>query len=74
MQNQDVKTEITGLVWKIEASIGDELSEDDVIMILESMKMEIPVMAPCDGKLTEILVEEGDQVVEEQTVAILSLK
>ena len=74
MQNEDVKTEITGLVWKIEASIGDELSEEDVIMILESMKMEIPVMAPCDGKLTEILVVEGDQVVEEQTVAILSLK
>ena len=74
MQNEDVKTEITGLVWKIEASIGDELSEEDVIMILESMKMEIPVMAPCDGKLTEILVAEGDQVVEEQTVAILSLK
>ena len=74
MENQDVKTEITGLVWKIEAKIGDDLSEDDVIMILESMKMEIPVMAHCDGKLTEILVAEGDQVVEEQTVAILSSK
>ena len=74
MQNQDVKTEITGVVWKIEASIGDELLEDDVIMILESMKMEIPVMAPCDGKLTEIHVAEGDQVIEDQTVAILISK
>ena len=74
MQNQDVKTEITGIVWKIEASIGDELVEDDVIMILESMKMEIPVMAPCDGKLTEIHVAEGDQVIEDQTVAILISK
>ncbi len=63
----DVKTEITGNVWKIVAEIGQTLEEDEPIVILESMKMEIPVAAPEDGVLKEILVEEG-QVVTEGTV------
>jgi acetyl-CoA carboxylase biotin carboxyl carrier protein len=65
----EVKTEITGNVWKIVASIGDALAEDDPILILESMKMEIPVAAPEDGKLVEILVAEGDVAKEGQVVA-----
>lgn len=65
----DVKSEITGKVWKIEAEVGDELEEDDPVIILESMKMEIPVMAPEDGTLAEILVGEGDSVEEGQVVA-----
>jgi acetyl-CoA carboxylase biotin carboxyl carrier protein len=65
----DVKTEITGNVWKIVASIGDSLAEDDPILILESMKMEIPVAAPEDGKLVEILVAEGEVAKEGQVVA-----
>jgi len=65
----DVKSEITGKVWKIEATLGEELEEDDPVIILESMKMEIPVMAPDDGKIVEILVGEGDAVVEDQVVA-----
>jgi len=63
----DVKTEITGNVWKIVAEPGQTLEEDEPIVILESMKMEIPVAAPEDGVLREILVEEG-QVVTEGTV------
>jgi acetyl-CoA carboxylase biotin carboxyl carrier protein len=63
----DVKTEITGNVWKIVAQVGDRLEEDDPIMILESMKMEIPVSAPEAGVLKEILVKE-EQVVTEGTV------
>ena len=63
----DVKTEITGNVWKVVAEIGQSLEEDEPIVILESMKMEIPVAAPEDGVLKEILVEEG-QVVTEGTV------
>jgi acetyl-CoA carboxylase biotin carboxyl carrier protein len=55
----DIKTEITGNVWKIEAKIGQSLSEDEPIMILESMKMEIPVASSEGGTLVEILVEEG---------------
>ena len=49
----DVKTEITGTVWKIVASVGAALGEEEAILILESMKMEIPVSAPESGKLLE---------------------
>jgi acetyl-CoA carboxylase biotin carboxyl carrier protein len=65
----DVKTEITGTVWKIEASVGATLAEDDPILILESMKMEIPVAAPESGTLVEILAAEGDTVTEGSVVA-----
>jgi acetyl-CoA carboxylase biotin carboxyl carrier protein len=67
----DVKTEITGNVWKIVAMVGDKLDEDAPIMILESMKMEIPVSAPEAGTLKEILVEEGQVVAEGTVVARL---
>ncbi|MEM7405911.1 MAG: biotin/lipoyl-binding carrier protein [Pseudomonadota bacterium] len=65
----DVKTEITGNVWKIVTQPGDAVPEDEPLMILESMKMEIPVGAPEDGKVTEILVAEGDTVTEGAVVA-----
>jgi acetyl-CoA carboxylase biotin carboxyl carrier protein len=66
----EVKSEITGKVWKIETKVGDKLEEDDPILILESMKMEIPIMAPADGTLVEILVAEEDAIEEGQTVAL----
>ncbi len=66
-----VKSEITGKVWQIEASPGERLEEEDPIIILESMKMEIPVVAPIDGTLTEILVAEGETVQEGQDVAVM---
>jgi acetyl-CoA carboxylase biotin carboxyl carrier protein len=65
----DVKTEITGNIWKIVAQVGDQVSEDDTIMIMESMKMEIPIAASEDGRLSEILVAEGDTVTEGSVVA-----
>jgi acetyl-CoA carboxylase biotin carboxyl carrier protein len=71
MAKVEVKTEITGNVWKIVAQVGDTLGEDDPILILESMKMEIPVAAPESGKLAEILVAEGDTVTEGTVVARL---
>tara|TARA_X000001316_G_scaffold11470_1_gene4259 strand:+ start:359 stop:583 length:225 start_codon:yes stop_codon:yes gene_type:complete len=71
MARIDIKSEITGKVWKIEARPGDRLSEDDPIIILESMKMEIPIMAPVDGTIIEIRVAEEDAVEEEQIVAIM---
>ncbi len=67
----DVKTEITGNVWKIVAKVGDKLEEDDPILILESMKMEIPVSAPEAGRVQAILVEEGQVVSEGSVVARL---
>ena len=71
MADVDVKVEITGSVWKIVTKVGDKVEEDDEIMILESMKMEIPVLAPEDGTIKSIVVKEGDSVVEDQTVATL---
>ena len=71
MARVEVTSEVTGNVWKIEAGSGDSLETDDVIMILESMKMEIPVEAPCAGKLAELLVAEEDSVQEDQVIAIL---
>jgi acetyl-CoA carboxylase biotin carboxyl carrier protein len=65
-----VVAEVAGKVWKIEARPGAQLAADDVILILESMKMEIPVAAPAAGKLLEILVREGDMVNEGDVVAV----
>ena len=72
MAEQPVKSEITGTVWKILANVGDKVAEEDHIMILESMKMEIPVLAPDGGTVREILVKEGEAVSEGQVVAVLA--
>ena len=65
-----VIAEVAGKVWKIEARPGVSLAADDVILILESMKMEIPVVAPAAGKLLELRVKEGDMVNEGDVVAV----
>ncbi len=72
MSDQPIKTEITGTVWQIKVAIGDKVSEEDPIMILESMKMEIPVLSPDAGVVKQILVSEGEAVTEGQTVAVLA--
>lgn len=66
----DIKAHITGTVWKIEVEVGDEIEEDDEVIILESMKMEMPVESPGDGVVKEILVKEGDAVDEDQVLII----
>ena len=71
MARIEVESEVTGRIWKIITESGNEVSEGDTILILESMKMEIPVESPCDGTVVEILVAEGDAVIEEQAVAII---
>lgn len=65
----DVKTEITGSVWKVLLKPGDPVQEDDPILILESMKMEIPVVAPEAGTVAEILVVPEQTVSEGAVVA-----
>ena len=65
----DVKTEITGNVWKVLVKDGDSVEEDQPIVILESMKMEIPVSAPESGTVAEIMVEPEDIVKEGEVVA-----
>lgn len=67
-----LRSEITGKVWKIERRVGDAVQPAETIMILESMKMEIPLDAPSAGTIKDILVAEGDSVAEGQHVAILA--
>jgi acetyl-CoA carboxylase biotin carboxyl carrier protein len=71
MARSEVKSEISGRVWKLEACVGDHVGVDDAILILESMKMEIPVAAPIAGRVAEILVAETDLVEEGQVLAVL---
>jgi biotin carboxyl carrier protein len=68
-----IKSEITGKVWKLETKPGDRVDEEQPIIIIESMKMEIPVLAPAAGVVKEILVKEGDDVAEGQDVAVVEL-
>ena len=71
MARHEVESEVTGSVWKVLMEAGASVSDGDVIMILESMKMEIPVEAPVDGTLAEILVAPEDQIEEDQVVAVI---
>ena len=74
MARQNVESEVTGNVWKILLENGAAVEEGDVIMILESMKMEIPVEAPSAGTVVDILVREEDQVEEDQLIAGLEVE
>lgn len=71
MADRKITSDITGTVFKIEKSLGEDVGEQDVIMILESMKMEIPVLSPCAGKITGIHIEEGGNVTEGQHIATI---
>ena len=71
MARHEVESEVTGNVWKILLEVGADVAEGDVIMILESMKMEIPVESPAAGKLVELKVSAEDQVEEDQGVAVV---
>ncbi len=68
----DVPAHITGTVWKIEKKVGDEVQAGDVLVILESMKMEMPVEAPEDGKVAEIRCKETQAVNEGDVLVVLS--
>jgi acetyl-CoA carboxylase biotin carboxyl carrier protein len=67
----EVRAELVGNVWKVQVHEGDQVEEDDVLLILESMKMEIPVMAPNPGVVKEIRVAEQDVVQEGQILAVI---
>ncbi|SFN51404.1 biotin/lipoyl-binding carrier protein [Variovorax sp. OV329] len=70
MATQTIRSDITGTVWKIVVQEGDALQADDTIMVLESMKMEIPVIAPESGRVVKILIAEGAPVREGQDIAV----
>jgi acetyl-CoA carboxylase biotin carboxyl carrier protein len=67
----DVEAHITGTVWKIECAVGDDVAEGDTVVILESMKMEMPVEAEDAGTVTEIRCTEGQAVNEGDTLVVL---
>ena len=67
----EVKAELVGNLWKIVVEVGQHVEEDDTLMILESMKMEIPVISPIAGTVKEIRAKEGDVVQEGQTLAVV---
>ncbi len=67
----DVEAHITGTVWKVEVAVGDRVEEGDTVLILESMKMEMPVEAEDPGTVAEIRVSEGQAVSEGDTLVVL---
>ena len=68
MAQTALESHVSGTVWKIERQIGDVLAAGDTVMVIESMKMEIPVEAPTAGTLVKLLVAEGDAVTEGQVL------
>jgi acetyl-CoA carboxylase biotin carboxyl carrier protein len=66
-----VKSEINASVWQVLVKPGDAVEADQELIILESMKTEIPVTAPCDGVVREVKVAEKDQVVEMQALVVI---
>ena len=67
----EIEAHITGTVWKVEVKVGDSVEEGDTVVILESMKMEMPVEAEDDGTVSEILCEEGQAVSEGDPLVVL---
>jgi biotin carboxyl carrier protein len=68
---EEIKAHITGVVFQVTAKPGDQVAAGDAVIVLESMKMEIPVEAPRAGSVKEIKVQEGQTVQEGDTVALL---
>jgi len=66
-----IEAQIAGNVWKIETEIGAQVDLEDVLLIIESMKMEIPVEAPCAGRVAEIRVREGESIEEGAVLAVI---
>lgn len=71
MPRIEVRAEVTGKVWKVLAPVGTAVAADDPIVIVESMKMEIPVSHERAGTVAELLVQEGDPVEDGQVVGVI---
>jgi acetyl-CoA carboxylase biotin carboxyl carrier protein len=67
----DIKAHITGTVWKIEKKVGESVGSGDAVVILESMKMEMPVESPVAGKVSEVRCAEGQLVEEGAVLAVV---
>ena len=71
MAKIEIKSEITGTVWQVKAQPGDRVEAGDALIVIESMKMEIPVLTEDGGTVLEIRVKEKDPVAEGQVVAVI---
>ncbi len=71
MKSITVSADVAGSVWKIEVAVGDTVAPDQDLMILESMKMEIPASAPQGGVVSKILVEQGEAIAEGQSLLVI---
>src|SRR5690349_17268571 len=71
MARIEIKSEITGTVWQLKAKPGDKVESGDTLIVIESMKMEIPVITEDAGTVKEIRVKEKDSVAEGQVVAVI---
>ncbi|WP_423457276.1 acetyl-CoA carboxylase biotin carboxyl carrier protein subunit [Ottowia sp. VDI28] len=71
MARIEVRAEVTGKVWKILVPVGERVDAEDPVMVVESMKMEIPVSSEQGGEVVELMVSEGDAVEDGQVVAII---
>jgi acetyl-CoA carboxylase biotin carboxyl carrier protein len=71
MQVAEVRAEMVANVWKVVAAEGDTVADGDTLVILESMKMEIPVLAEDSGTITRLAVAEGDVVQEGDLIAVI---
>lgn len=67
----EVRAEMVANVWKVVAAEGDQVSDGDTLVVLESMKMEIPVLAEASGTVTSLGVAEGDVVQEGDLIAVI---
>ncbi|QCB48818.1 acetyl-CoA carboxylase biotin carboxyl carrier protein subunit [Hydrogenophaga sp. PAMC20947] len=67
----EVKSEVGGSIWKIEVTVGQTVAEGDTLLIVESMKMEIPLFSPVAGTVQEIRVAESDMVEEDQVLVVI---
>jgi acetyl-CoA carboxylase biotin carboxyl carrier protein len=67
----DVQAHITGIVWTVECEVGQEVEEGDIVVVLESMKMEMPVEAEDEGTVSDIRCSEGQSVNEGDVLVVL---
>lgn len=67
----EVKAEVGGSLWKLEVQVGQTVAAGETLLIIESMKMEIPLESPCAGTVREVRVAEGDMVDEDQVLILL---
>jgi acetyl-CoA carboxylase biotin carboxyl carrier protein len=68
---EEIRAEMVANVWKIVVEVGDQVADGDTLVILESMKMEIPVITEVDGTVSKIAVAEGDVVQEGDLIAVV---